>query len=197
MAEAALRKLDRNLPRLDMRSPELIARQNAARSVAVVPARRRASEELHIAFTGLVADGLRRHALSRGESPQVLAAALLARLLETDMAGDLIEGRAEFEAGGQGRRPFGEAGQLTLRQCAVIHLVGIHAGLDGWCHLTMAALTGLLRHESKMLVPDVLHAMERRGIVMRGRRMGRGSATPWALSELGRAVFDVLAGEVE
>ncbi|TPJ75814.1 hypothetical protein FJ422_30825 [Mesorhizobium sp. B2-6-3] len=197
MADAALRQLDRDLPRNDMRSPALIAKQKmAARQTR--PVRPRASETLHVAFSGPVADGLRRQAVARGESPQVLAAALLAKLLETDMANDLIgEGRAEFEAVGQGRRPFGEAGYLTLRQCAVIHLVGMHADDDGWCRMSMYALTALLRHETKMLVPNVLTAMEARGIMVRGRRIGRGAPTPWALTPVGKAIFEVLAGEAE
>ncbi|RUU29744.1 hypothetical protein [Mesorhizobium sp. M6A.T.Ce.TU.016.01.1.1] len=195
MAEATLRKLDLGLPRLDMRSPALIAKQKAEQAQHRPP-RRIVPAPVHVAFHGHLAEGLRQCALGRGESPQVLAAALLARLLETDMANDLIgDGRAEYEAGGQGRRPFGDAGQLTLRQCAVIHLIGTHASPDGWCRLSIASLTKLLPHEGKHVVPQVLTALEHRGVLVRGRRYGTGTPTPWSLSEAGKIVFDILAGE--
>lgn len=192
MAEAALRKLDRDLPRIDMRSPALIAKQRASTR----PARVAMPHPLHIAFSGSVAERLRQFAEQRCESPHVLASALLAKLLESDMANDLLgDGRAEHEAPGQGRRPFGAAGSLTLRQCAVIHLIGHHADEDGWCRLSTVALSRLMPHEGKNLVADILTAMERRGVLKRGRRVGRGSPTPWQLTDTGRIVFEVLAGE--
>ncbi|TIX23888.1 hypothetical protein, partial [Mesorhizobium sp.] len=82
MAEAALRKLDRDLPRHDMRSPALIARQtvrtlveraDAAGAVSDVLAAARKQAEALVARATEEADRLVKAALIEAESIRQLA----------------------------------------------------------------------------------------------------------------------------
>lgn len=196
MSEATLRRLERDLPRIPMLSPALLAKQRAMRNAKPSPAKR--PKPLHVALPGKVADSLRALAERRAETPQVLAQALLARLFEDndDLAGELLEGcRAELFAGGHGRRPFGPAGTLTLRQCAVIHLIGSQADPDGFCRLGARRLGALMPRENRKSVYFILLVLFEKGLIDRGKRTGRGAPWPWRLTTTGAAVWQLLDGE--
>ncbi|MEO3386030.1 hypothetical protein [Mesorhizobium sp. CAU 1741] len=174
------------------------ARQQADAVLVDARPRQPAPKPLHVAFRGPTADALRRVADARQESPQALAAAIVERALRNGTAEEgLGEARAEQLAGGQGRRPFGEACDLTLKQCAVIYLVGSHGGAKGWCGWSAAALARLMPDTvDGGNVVDVLAALARRGLVERARQAGR-APRPCRLTELGFAVYAQLAGEFD
>lgn len=153
----------------------------------------RAPAPVHVAFTGDMAALLRAIAAQRGESPQVLARAMLRHLAETDFAAALPDDRAEAAAGGQGRRDFGEA-TLTLNQCAVVFLVGELRGADGWCRHSEASLARRLEMPATT-VGEGLAALRRHGVVLRGAPWKSGAPASWRLTLAGEAVFEELAGE--
>lgn len=174
------------------------ARQQADAEILAALPRAKAPEPLHVAFRGMNADGLRRIAGARQESPQVLAAAIIARALQDGTAEEALgEARAEHLAGGQGRRPFGEAGDLTLKQCAVVYLVGRHGGAKSWCGWSATALSRLMPDiVDAGNVVDALAALVRRGLIERGPQHGR-APRPCRLTDLGLAIYIELAGEFD
>lgn len=172
------------------------ARQAAGAGFVPDVARGPAPEPLTVAFRGLAADGLRRIAAARHESPQVLAAAIVEQALRNGSAEEALgDARAETLTGGQGRRPFEGAGALTMRQCAVIYLIGNHGGVTGWCGWSASALAQLMPGGSVQTVLDILPVLARRGLIERGPQVGR-MPRPSRLTELGRAVHAELSGDV-
>lgn len=153
---------------------------------------------LHMAFRGALADGLRRIAEARQETPQALAAAIVARALQDGSAEEVLgDGRAEHLAGGQGRRPFEGAGTLTLQQCATLYLIGAHGGLRTWCGWSAAALARLMPDTvNEKNISDVVSALARRGLISRSPQLGRAPRR-MRLTELGRAVWEELAGDFD
>lgn len=168
-----------------------------------VPSRIRA--DLHVAFTGDTAEHLRAMAQARGENPTTLARALLKALLISGFETELLDGaRADQIADGHGRRPFagigpdGAGGDLTMRQCAVTYLIGLHGGEHGWCGWSVAALTRAMpAGTADSVVAGALDTLIRKGVVTRGPRQPGAMPTQHRLTAAGRAVFVILAGERE
>lgn len=153
---------------------------------------------LHMAFRGALADGLRRIAEARRETPQALAMAIVARALQDGTAEEAIAAdRAEQLCGGHGRRPFGDAGDLTMQQCAVLYLIGGHGGMKGWCGWSAAALARIMPGVvSETNVSYVVAVLVRRGLIVRGPKVG-SSPRPMRLTDLGRAVWCELSGDFD
>lgn len=160
--------------------------------------RAKAPPPLHMAFRGLLADGLRRIAQARQETPQALAAAIVARALQDGSAEETLgEDRAETLAGGHGRRPFDGVGALTLQQCAVLYLVGAHGGQRTWCGWSAAALARLMPGTvSETYVTTVVAALARKRLIERTPQLGRAPRR-MRLTELGKAVWAELSGDFD
>lgn len=199
MSDLASRRLDRGLPRpFDMRSPALIRRQEeAVRRDA--KKKRQDTSCLHVAISGGTAGALRDMAEDRDECPQVLAMALLKRVLDEGIADELMgEMRAEKAADGQGRRPFGQHGHLTLNQCGVVYQIGVHGGMRGsgpGCRLSETALAALI-DASRQTVCGVISSLVARGVIVSTRPSIREDRVR-RLTAIGQAIFEVLAGEVD
>lgn len=151
---------------------------------------------LHTAFRGALADGLRRIAAARQESPQALAIAIVARALQDGSAEEALgSDRAEQLCGGQGRRPFDGVGALTLQQCAVVYLIGCRGGMSGWCGWSAAALARMMPAAiGEANVAYVVSALHRKGLIDRAPHAGRAPRS-MRLTGLGRAVWRELSGD--
>lgn len=160
------------------------------------PPRGETPPPLHMAFRGALADGLRRIAGARQETPQALAAAIVARALQDGSAEEALgAARSEQLCGGQGRRPIEGVGTLTMQQCAVLYLIGGHGGMTGWCGWSAAALARLMPGViGEANVAYVVGALARKHLIVR-RQSASGSPRMMKLTDLGRAVWRELSGD--
>lgn len=160
--------------------------------------RRATPPPLHVAFRGEIADGLRRIAQGRQETPQALAAAIVAMALQDGYAeNELGPDRAENLAGGHGRRPFAGVGSLTVQQCAVLYLIGGHGGMHNWCGWSANALARLMPDAvNEGSVYDILAALARKGLIVRRPQLGR-SPRPMRLTDAGAAIWQELSGDYD
>lgn len=155
--------------------------------------RDKAPAPLHVAFTGTVAAVIRRVAAQRRENPQVLAKALLKRLIDNGFEDLLDDGRAEADADGHGGRPFGEH-HLTLRQCAVLYIVGHLGGVDGFCQHSVKSIAGRV-DLPETTVADILGSLRQAGLLLRGAPWKTGAPASWQLTDVGCEIHAELAGE--
>lgn len=150
---------------------------------------------LHMAFPVALSHRLREAAAARGMTPQVLAAGVLACLLDGELLeavfDDLDPHAAAAGAGGHGRRPDG----LTHIQCAVLHLIGQRAGADGVCHLSAESLAHLIGGASRSAAQDALRRLGERGLVVKAQKRFAGGVQPHRLTATGARLALELSGE--
>lgn len=154
---------------------------------------------LHVAFPAPLSQRLREAAAARGLTPQVLAAGALACLLDGELLDAVFDGldphAASAEAGGHGRRPS-SAGGLTHIQCAVLHLIGQHAGADRVCHLSAESLAHLIGGASRSAAQDALRRLIQRGLIVRTEKRLAGGVQPHRLTAAGARLALELSGDV-
>lgn len=172
--------------------PDLVQQLEAVRTSPP-----RSVAPVYINLTGQLADEVRRVALARGEAPQVLAKAILSKALHDGYAEEaLAEARSDTIAPGHGRRPVGNFGTMTSRQCAVLYLLGTHGGRDGWCiksaKVLASMMPGIITENG---VCQVTRWLAARDIVAIDSAPGEYPRLI-RLTDLGRTLFDELAGDI-
>ncbi|WP_309086445.1 hypothetical protein [Chelativorans sp.] len=150
------------------------------------------TKPLQVSFVAEVSEAIRRAAAERKLRPQVLTAALMRAVV---MDGDLIESVLDGDnprrlAGGHARDA---TTGLTLLQEGIVYLVGLNAGKDGACRLSISGFHARLEGASWHGVQTALGALCSKGLL---RRVGTGSRyvpQPYALTAEGRALYRHLA----
>ena len=148
---------------------------------------------LHVAFTRELSGRLRDAAAARGLTPQVLVAGALACMLDRELLDSVfLRTDPHDAAGGQAKHPNG----LTHLQCAILFLVGQHAGRDGTCHLSTNSFAYLIGGASQTAVQASLLRLVNARLLRRETKRFAGGVQPYSLTAGGAKIAAQLSGEM-
>lgn len=150
------------------------------------------SAPLKVSFVAEVSEAIRREAAERNLRPSVLTAALMRAVVEGGLIDSVLDGDNPRKlAGGQARDL---TTGLSLLQEGMVYLVGLNAGKDGVCRLSISGFQARLDGGNWEGVKSALATLCAKGII---RRVGTGSRympQPYALTPAGQALYRRIAG---
>lgn len=147
---------------------------------------------LHVTFSRDLSNALCAEAEKRGVRPQVLVAGVASGVVRGGLFDAVLDGDDPRQlAGGHAR---GAVSGLTLIQEAVLYLIGLHAGRDGWCRYSAAKLAELSATATVGGVQGALGVLRANRLIARGEPLAPRSPVPFRLTPAGRALYARLSG---